>query len=147
MNWTFVTWCLYLSPYWPKTADVSMSTSCTDPYTAERVLQTVYRRKSTKKQTNKLLALKRLSNKWDNDWRVVIMTASVICRNIASLWQVPVTFRTNSGKLPSCLSHEWKKPKTWNVEGDKFRNLLSNSQVCAVHRFWIICRIISRNFA
>ena len=115
-----------------------------------QVLQTVYRRKrkKKKKQTKKHLALKRLKSKWYKEWGVIIMTASVICRNILSFMKSSFNiFTTNSGTSPSCLSHEWKKPKTWNVVGDKFRNLLSISQVCAVHRFWVMSRIISRNFA
>ena len=27
---------------------------------------------------------------------------------------------------------QWKKPKSWNVIGDKFINYLSNSQICAL---------------
>ena len=41
---------------------------------------------------------------------------------------------------------QWKRPKTWNVVGNKSFNHLSNSQVCAVHRFWVICKGFSRDF-
>ena len=129
-NWTFVTWRLYTSPHWPKTADVQW-VFLTRAFTwRNQVLETVYRRKKETKH----LELKRLTSKWYKEWVVIIITVSVISHNIASLWIVPVTFMTNSRTLPSCLPHEWKKPKTWDV----FRNLLSNSQVFAVHRFWVI---------
>ena len=39
----------------------------------------------------------------------------------------------------------WKRPRTWNVLGNKSFNYLSNSQVSAVPCFWVICQRISHN--
>ena len=73
---------------------------------------------------------------WSNMQEIVVMCKwSLLCFSFRSLYP-----QTRNYTI------QWKRPRTWNVLGNKSFNHLSNSQVCAVHRFWVICQSVSRNF-
>ena len=102
----------------------------------------------------KLNSFRGLTTRWNCFWRLLFWQH----QQVISFWWFYLRFRSARFRwvsLDRFHCHTTKKTKskpcneiaqTWNVIGDTFINHLTSSQVCAVHRFWVIYRSVSRNF-